>query len=78
MKRRPNSNHECYCGRYRGIKFKDFECDLCGGKIKLPRDTKDNSEIIDRFLEVHANLPLWQIRMLLKHNIKMIEEVKYA
>jgi len=33
----PEKDYECYCGKYKGIKYKDHICDKCGVKLTTSR-----------------------------------------
>ena len=44
----PEKDYECYCGKYKGIKYKDHICDKCGVKLTTSR--------VRRYRMGHINL----------------------
>ncbi len=37
----PQKNYECYCGKYKGIRYKDVICDKCGVQVTTSRVRRD-------------------------------------
>ena len=33
----PSKNYECYCGKYKGIRYKGVICDRCGVEVTLSK-----------------------------------------